>query len=104
MTGPNWDNQVWFSLDWFDDRLFILEFDDVWATKLQPSFLAWLTTFVGELQSRENINASGKGWHFEVISTTGIMDLNLSFAESRHAAMFKLVYGYKPEFGYETEE
>lgn len=85
-----WDN--FFSLDKEDKRFFIHD-DRCEIDRLQPDFISWLELFVGKMREATGCSVTGDGWHYEEISTTGILDLNLAFEEPRHAAMFKLIYG-----------
>lgn len=81
-----------FSLEPNDLRIFIYVGD--FLDRLQPEFLEWLELFVGKVREADGQSVTGDGWEYREITTTGVLDLNLSFDDPKHGAMFKLIWGY----------
>lgn len=93
MAFPSDSWSCFFSLDINDRRIFILD-EEERIDRLNPEFLDWMDLFVGPYKEAGSDYIKGPGWHYEEISTDGILDLNLSFEDPKHAAMFKLIWGY----------
>jgi hypothetical protein len=62
--------------------------------------LEWLETTAGPIVDHNPWMNTYKGerWEFDIITTTGITDFNLTFDDPKDAVLFKLTYGYEFEY------
>jgi hypothetical protein len=82
-----------FSLDPDDSRIFFHD-PEGHIDRLTGNFVDWMDRFVGKWTHADGHSVGGDSWHYEEISTTGFTDYSLTFEDGKHAAMFKLIWGY----------
>jgi hypothetical protein len=83
-----------FVLNKDDERLFIHVAGHI--DRLHPDFMEWLELFIGRYREATSHTVRADGWFYDEIldEDDKVLNILLTIDDPKHAAMFKLIYGY----------